>query len=124
MMDEDAPDEPEPSNRQLGCLLGAVLAPVLILFSAFGLEDRGYLVVIVTGVLLIVLHVTRDANKENFYIGVVPPLFLAQFLCALLIPLPQLPYIRALMMPVAVMLLMFNSFIIRISQRLLGSGSR
>jgi hypothetical protein len=123
-MADDQPLDPPMNSRAFGCLVGSLLAPVMLLFLFFGQRDRGVAIVIVATALLMAAYQTRDAAKANFYVGIVPPLFVAQLLGAFLTPLPQSTYLRASILPLAIIIFVFNIAVIRVSQRLFGSASR
>jgi len=118
-VDEGTPQGPEPTQRQLGCLFGALLSPVMIGVSAYHGAERGFLITTLLGVFAIVLYVRRDIVGEDYFIAVVPALFLSQFLLAVGYPLPEVPYYKALAMPFAIVTLFLNFSIIRLAEKLL-----
>jgi len=118
-VDKDIPQDPEPTPRQLGCLFGALLSPVIIGVSVYHGAERGFLITTLLGVFAVVLYVRRDIIGEDYFIAVVPALFLSQFLLAVGYPLPEVPYYKALAMPFAIVTLFLNFSIIRLAEKLL-----
>lgn len=120
-MDDEQPGDFEPTPRQRGCLLGMALLPVFLAFAFAGHQQRGFVVSVMLGVLIVSLYQTRDAMNENFYVGIVPPLFLAQFLAAIFAPLPDWKFSAPVIMPFAIAATVLNIVVIRTSQRLFGT---
>jgi asparagine N-glycosylation enzyme membrane subunit Stt3 len=118
-VDDEPSENIEPSSRQIGCLIGAILSPVMIMVSVYNGAERGFLIVTLLGVFAMVLYVRRDIIGEDYFIAVVPPLFLSQFLLAVGCPLPEVPYYKALVMPFAIATLFLNFAIIRLAEKLL-----
>lgn len=123
MGDDLSPDTPL-SPRQRGCVFGAALLPVFFVLAMLDQVDRAYALTLLLAVFCVSLYQTKDAMNENFYGGIVPPLFVAQVLGLLLIPLSRLQYAHAVLAPLAIGALVFNLGVIRLSQRMFNNRPR
>ena len=122
MADDLSPETPL-SPRQRGCVFGAALLPVFFVLAMLDQADRAYALTLLLAVFSVSLYQTRDAINENFYVGIVPPLFVGQLLGLLLIPLGRLQYAHAVFAPLAIVALVFNLGVIRLSQRMFNNGT-
>ena len=94
--------------------------PNILIVAHFYGSERAYLICILLGMFALIVYKRRDIISEDYFIAIVPPLFLAQFVLALWCPLPQVTFYKALGMPFALAVLCLDFAIIRLSERLLG----
>jgi hypothetical protein len=66
MFDYIEPPEKEPTDYT-GTKIGAILAPVLLLFAYFGKEDRGFTICLVLGVAIFAIKMRWKLRKRRWF---------------------------------------------------------
>jgi hypothetical protein len=119
---DDFPDDNHPPSKQVvGCLLALVaqpvLMPILFYFNSRSQIERGWLVIGLLSTFIVILYQHRNNLRKIYFVAVAPPLFLAELLAALMVPLSDWHYGRAIM-PSAILVLMLNIAILRLFERI------
>jgi len=107
----------------LGCLLAPVLVPVLLVFKSYDAIDRGFVVATLLAVFTTVVIQRQDIATEDYFIAIVPPLFLAQLVAAMTVPLPSWNLAGILLTPLAVGALVLNHYVISLAEKYLSRSN-
>jgi len=117
------PDDTQPpSQRAAGCIIGIlalpILVPIVVYFGNNGDEERGWLILGLLGTFALILYQHRNNYRKPYFAAVAPALFLAQFLGALVIPLPDWHIRGRAILPFVIIALVTNVFVFRLFERL------
>lgn len=102
----------------VGCIVGLLTIPIslplLIYFDQLGQLERGWLILGLLLAFAAILYDHRNSLGQTYFVAVAPPLFVAQFLGALIVPLPDWHIQGRAVMPLVVGVLLLNVGVFRL----------
>ena len=107
-----------------GCLFAPLLAPIWLLFKYYGQPAPGVLIIALLAAFATVVLQRRDIANRDYFIAVVPPIFLLEFLVALNAPLPVWKFSSVLLTPLIIGALLINHVIISLAEKYLSRKKR
>jgi len=92
----------EGNGRLVGIAIAIVLLPIYLLFSTHGHENRGFIVVCITGVSMAAAYVRRRDYAKPYVIIAIFSIWLIEIAAGLTAPLPA-TFPGAIMIPISLL---------------------